>query len=203
MTNPFSPDYRIGDEERRQAIEELGTHYAEGRLTFAEYDERLDQVTAATMRSELLQMFDDLPQRKAGLVPTQVYTAEEVEQAWRSGRNIRLGIMGLTTIGGLLGISIWEWGDAAPLLFIIPTVFIMLYVMKLGPASWHTPSPRQLDRERMRQLKAEQRQQIKAIESQTAAQRAQQRAQREIRKEEINTAATEIASSVLKRLRQR
>ncbi|AZA10572.1 DUF1707 SHOCT-like domain-containing protein [Corynebacterium gerontici] len=201
MTNPYSPDYRIGDEERRQAMEELGTHYAEGRLTFAEYDERLDQITAATMRSELLQMFDDLPQRKAQIVPAQAYTAEEVDKAWRSGRNIRGGIMGLTTVGTLAVLSASP--AAAPLFFLIPAMFILLYVMKIGPASWHMPSQKQLERERMREVMAAQRQQIMAIESQAAAQRAEQRAQRKMRREEMNTAATEIASDVLKRFRQR
>ncbi|GGG79836.1 DUF1707 SHOCT-like domain-containing protein [Corynebacterium pelargi] len=201
MTNPYSPDYRIGDEERRQAMEQLGAHYAQGRLTFVEYDERVQQVAAATMRSELLQMFDDLPQHQRTIAPTQMYSLEEIEASRKSGRNIRGGIMGLSSVAVLALISGWE--QLAPLFFLIPAVYILLYVMKVGPASWHAPSPKQLERERIREITAAQREEIAALEAQAQAQKAQQRAQRKMRREEMNTAATEIASDVLKRFRQR
>ncbi|MEU5691105.1 DUF1707 domain-containing protein [Actinosynnema sp. NPDC020468] len=54
-------DIRIGDAERGQALELLGTHLGEGRLSVDEYGERSALVTAAKTRGELLALFADLP----------------------------------------------------------------------------------------------------------------------------------------------
>ena len=43
MTTPSQgPELRIGDAEREATISALGEHYAAGRLTKEEYDERSD-----------------------------------------------------------------------------------------------------------------------------------------------------------------
>ena len=42
----------------------------------------------------------------------------------------------------------------APILFLIPLIFILLYIMKVGPKSWHTAS-------RIRQAKRLQRDQLR------------------------------------------
>ena len=67
MTTPFpgQPELRIGDEEREAAVAALGEHYAAGRLTKEEYDERAERAFAARTRSQLLPLFADLP-RPAG-----------------------------------------------------------------------------------------------------------------------------------------
>lgn len=62
MTIPDSPNIRIGDSEREQAINALGEHYSAGRLDIDEYGERSAQVTAARTRSDLNAVFSDLPQ---------------------------------------------------------------------------------------------------------------------------------------------
>jgi hypothetical protein len=54
-------ELRIGDAERAAAADELGEHYAQGRLTSEEHLERLDRVMAARTRSELTPIFSDLP----------------------------------------------------------------------------------------------------------------------------------------------
>ena len=59
MTEPR--ELRIGDAERTQAAEELGEHYAQGRLTTEEHNERLDQILQARTRTELAPIFRDLP----------------------------------------------------------------------------------------------------------------------------------------------
>jgi Flp pilus assembly protein TadB len=63
MTTPFpgQPELRIGDEEREAAVAALGEHYAAGRLTKEEYDERAERAFAARTRSQLLPLFADLP----------------------------------------------------------------------------------------------------------------------------------------------
>jgi hypothetical protein len=67
MNAPFpgQPELRIGDEEREAAVAALGEHYAAGRLTKEEYDERAGRAFAARTRSQLLPLFADLP-RPAG-----------------------------------------------------------------------------------------------------------------------------------------
>ena len=52
---------RIGDAERDRAADELGEHYAQGRLTTEEHAERLDRIWAARTRGELVPLFRDLP----------------------------------------------------------------------------------------------------------------------------------------------
>lgn len=52
---------RIGDTEREQAARAIGEHFAQGRLTNDEYDERLERVWKAKTFGELRPMFSDLP----------------------------------------------------------------------------------------------------------------------------------------------
>lgn len=52
---------RIGDTERDTAISALADHYAAGRLTKDEYDERADRANAARFDDDLTPLFADLP----------------------------------------------------------------------------------------------------------------------------------------------
>jgi hypothetical protein len=54
---------RIGDTERDAAAAALGEHYAAGRLTKDEYDERIDGVWSARFHDDLRPLFADLPSR--------------------------------------------------------------------------------------------------------------------------------------------
>ena len=60
---------RIGDAERDAAATSLGEHYAAGRLTKNEYDERIDQVWAARFEDDLVPLFADLPGHGRAAVP--------------------------------------------------------------------------------------------------------------------------------------
>ncbi len=55
------PELRIGDVEREAAVTALGEHYAAGRLSKEEFDERADAAWAARTRSALWPLFADLP----------------------------------------------------------------------------------------------------------------------------------------------
>lgn len=52
---------RIGDAERDAAAADLGEHYAAGRLTLDELDERLDAVFSAKTFGQLARVMTDLP----------------------------------------------------------------------------------------------------------------------------------------------
>jgi Flp pilus assembly protein TadB len=57
----MSPEMRIGDREREAAASALGEHFAAGRITREEYDERSAVVWAARTNSDLMPVFADLP----------------------------------------------------------------------------------------------------------------------------------------------
>lgn len=63
---PGGPEMRIGDAEREAAVSALGEHYAAGRLTKDEYDERAEQAWSARTASALRPLFADLPGPHSG-----------------------------------------------------------------------------------------------------------------------------------------
>jgi hypothetical protein len=58
-------DMRVGDAERDAAANELREHFATGRLTQDELNERLDRTFAAKTRADLSGLFTDLPSSNA------------------------------------------------------------------------------------------------------------------------------------------
>jgi uncharacterized protein DUF1707 len=67
----MAPGYnvRVGDADREAVAAQLREHYADGRLTLEELNERLDQAFAAKTRDDLNTVTRDLPQaaRPGGL----------------------------------------------------------------------------------------------------------------------------------------
>ncbi|WP_336205810.1 DUF1707 SHOCT-like domain-containing protein [Nonomuraea sp. LPB2021202275-12-8] len=59
-------DLRIGDAEREQTMASLREHFAQGRLTHEELDQRLDQALAARTGRDLAQVTADLPGQQRG-----------------------------------------------------------------------------------------------------------------------------------------
>ena len=145
--NPnFQFNYRIGDTDRNDAVTALSVAFGEGRLSMDEFDRRCAAVAKAEYSPDLMALFQDLPQKPGQCqVPAQqvqnspVYTGEDIELARKRGRNVRGGLLGLSTIASLAFIVVFsEMGEnflAVLSLLIIPTVFILLYVMKVGPGA--------------------------------------------------------------------
>ena len=52
---------RVSDAERNTVAEQLATHYSDGRLDQAEFDERVSRAMAAKTRGDLDGLLDDLP----------------------------------------------------------------------------------------------------------------------------------------------
>ena len=65
------PEVRIGDAEREAAVAALGEHYAAGRLTKEEYDERAGIAWSAKTNSALWPLFADLPRPLAAPRPAR------------------------------------------------------------------------------------------------------------------------------------
>jgi hypothetical protein len=60
---------RIGDAERQSAASALGDHVSAGRLSWDEYDARVQNVYAAKTRADLAPLFRDLPPLPPGPQP--------------------------------------------------------------------------------------------------------------------------------------
>ena len=181
MTNPFS--MRLSDAERTNAVNDLAQALGEGRLSMDEFEERTDAIMEATTRRELAAVFMDIPTKAS--TELKIYSQGEVARAYQSTRKPRLATAMVGSLGLLFG-SIASFAalsgvtaalTGTGLLFLIPALWIMLYVAKVGPESWHRPSPRQIERQRMRELKAagaEERAQMRALEQAQWAERRRQ-----------------------------
>lgn len=75
---------RIGDAERDSAAEALSEHYASGRITKPEYDERLEAIWVAKFDADLRPIFADLP-GSSDMQRTSQLTNPPRQAARRSG----------------------------------------------------------------------------------------------------------------------
>jgi hypothetical protein len=67
---PDSPEIRVSDQERERAVHEIRDHFAAGRLSEEELDERVQAAYQARTNQELQNIRADLPQLPAS--PAQV-----------------------------------------------------------------------------------------------------------------------------------
>ncbi|MBC3178238.1 DUF1707 domain-containing protein [Corynebacterium lujinxingii] len=200
MSTP-NGNFRIGDQERMDAMDVLGRALGEGRLNMDEFDDRCSRVAEAQTHNDLVPLLSDLPVgRQQGVVDKRVpddavlYSQAEIMNARRSGRRMRAGTFWLGTVGSI-GLTALH-----PIfLLIIPTLFILLYVMKIGPDSWYTPSLRQLEQQRRREIRARQLE----IESARVHQQALMRAQRKSQIDELTNNALDIAQDTVNRFRKK
>ena len=74
---------RIGDDERSAAVDSLQLHHAAGRLTFAEFDDRMSRGLRARTATDLAALFVDLP-TPAAVLPTrrQITRRRPVSSVW-------------------------------------------------------------------------------------------------------------------------
>jgi Inner membrane component of T3SS, cytoplasmic domain/Domain of unknown function (DUF1707) len=86
---PSTPDViaRASDEERDEAVSELGERFAEGRLSQDTFMHRMDEALGARDRRQLDGLFTDLPRRRSGLGALSSLRAEIRERA-RRGREM-------------------------------------------------------------------------------------------------------------------
>ena len=82
---PTTPDVilRASDEERDEAVSELGERFAEGRLSHDTFMHRMDEALGARDRRQLDGLFTDLPRRRSGPGALSRLRAEIRERARR------------------------------------------------------------------------------------------------------------------------
>ena len=73
---------RIGDAERDRAIASLGEHFAAGRLTAEEFDQRTDQALQARFNADLEPLFVDLPRTAEPAVEPNSNRRPDLHLAW-------------------------------------------------------------------------------------------------------------------------
>ena len=105
----------------------LSEHYAAGRLTLEEFQERLDKVHAATTLGELARLMADLPRTNLGRLPdrrvpgpVQVPAGGSV-LAWRAAWRFWLAI-------SVVAFVIWLLGERRPVVLVggCPLALLML-----------------------------------------------------------------------------
>jgi Domain of unknown function (DUF1707) len=114
------PDLRIADADREAAAAFLREHYAQGRLTLEEFNQRLDAVFAAATQRQLSALTRDLPRAAAPSAPLPATSTadgrERVRREHQPGWRTRLGMTGVIIavltawllISGLhLGMFLW------------------------------------------------------------------------------------------------
>jgi Domain of unknown function (DUF1707) len=75
-------EVRIGDVERDRAVAALGDHFAAGRLTREEFDERIEQAMQARFDRDLRPLFADLPDS------ADLEHASPATKGWRMGASM-------------------------------------------------------------------------------------------------------------------
>ncbi|HHU68250.1 DUF1707 domain-containing protein [Corynebacterium sp.] len=195
------PNMRLSDAERSAAMSTLGRAFAEGRLTIDQYDERCQKIAEAEFHRDLDPLFSDIP-RFSGQATGQVdklYSAQEIESAYREGRNIRLGLLGLTTIGGVVGAAVAASALSFVFMALIPTMWVLLYIMKVGPKSWYVPSARAVDKQRLRELRTTEQLRAAELRLQNQEQLEALRAERRAQTAELTNKAMGFVNKALER----
>lgn len=140
---------RASDADRQQAVEDLGKHFADGRLDTDEYDQRVRRAYAATYTDEFPELFGDLPGSRRSGHPfgTGFFTVNSgalsaPDAPWRKSfgavrarpgnRGMTLPRAVLTALGILFAIGMAMVVVGVLVHLIVPIGIIALIVMLVG-----------------------------------------------------------------------
>jgi hypothetical protein len=102
---------RAADADRHQIAEQLKASLDEGRLSLAEYDDRVRQAYAARTYAELLILVADLP--KPGMSAAEV-NAKHSAELRREARRLPMALLVLWTIwGSIAAVNLVVWALVA------------------------------------------------------------------------------------------
>ena len=100
------PDLRVGDAERDSVATALREHYAQGRLSTDELDERLAAAFSATTQGQLEQVTDDLPPiESAASVPTPPGVTFPQRRPGRGAAQAATGLLAVVALLGVVAIA--------------------------------------------------------------------------------------------------
>jgi uncharacterized protein DUF1707 len=91
----------VSDGERERAARWLRRHYADGRLSLEELEQRLDRVWVARTREDLVRLFGDLPSQRVheGRKRFALFLRRSLPvhaAGWASANGLLIGIWALT-----------------------------------------------------------------------------------------------------------
>lgn len=119
-------EIRVGDAERSNALDRLGTLFADGYLDVGEFEERTGQAAVARTRGELSMLFDDLPAEPVALekrAPSEV----ELDEKLAAKRKMDTAIY-TTLIGGLAVFFVLQLGFDLDYAWVVyPVVGILVF----------------------------------------------------------------------------
>jgi hypothetical protein len=161
---PDPPDLRVSDADRDRAVEEVREHFAAGRLTNDELDERVQAAVRAHTQSELAAIRQDLP--SLPLTPAQ-------RKAALAERRTELRSQLLQEAGGgvvLVGVCAVIWASAGAHGMFWPIWVALVCLLPLIRTGWrlYGPAP---DLERVEQDLASMRGRRQRHEARQAARR--------------------------------
>ena len=132
------PGIRASDEDRSRTAAALGEHYAAGRLTLEEFQERLDKVYAATTLGELDRLMADLPGTDLSRLPER--RAPRPVQVPASGSVlVRRAVWRFWCAIGVVAFAIWLLsGASSGLWFLWVAVLLALLMLR----RWIAGDPR-------------------------------------------------------------
>ena len=131
----------------------------------------------------------------------KLYSAQEIQIARRAGQRKRAGAFWLGTFGAIGATMLFDAAALTSLanlsILIIPTLFILLYVMKVGPADWYQPSLRELEKHRREAIRAQQLE----LEQAHALEIAQRKMDRKAQIDQLTGDALDVARNTVNRFK--
>jgi len=141
LTFPAVSGYRASDQQREQAAQELREHFAVGRLTQEELDERIQQAYAARTEQQLRDLLADLPRLPASPQQRKAELAARRRQLQR--RLIQETGGGLTLL--VICVAVWLIDGAQGQFWPVWVAIVVLIPLLRNAWRLYGPEP-QLDR---------------------------------------------------------
>ncbi|TQM82738.1 uncharacterized protein DUF1707 [Saccharothrix saharensis] len=116
-------DIRIGDAEREHALELLGTHLGEGRLSVDEFGERSARVATAKTRGDLYGLFADLPAPRPRFARVEPPVPAPARRAWPV--EFRVGSAAVTAVA-IVSVVLFFLAKTPLVFLLIPAVMLLI-----------------------------------------------------------------------------
>ncbi len=132
------PHLRAGDTDREAVAAALGTHMAAGRLSLAEYDERLTRTYAAKTHGELAELTADLPATTPAAASTVSSGAAPSGASAAHPAPTACGAWGMQLAPGM---APWAWhghgrADSSWQAWLTTSVTVLAVYLAISLASW-------------------------------------------------------------------
>ncbi|WP_418153640.1 DUF1707 SHOCT-like domain-containing protein [Actinoalloteichus caeruleus] len=119
-----SPDVRIGDAERAEAVRLLGEHLSAGRLGAEDYGDRAARASSAVTRGDIARLFVDLPEPRPEFLRPPPRPRGDVEPR-RHGGTLDFGTVSTIAFCWVAGLAI-AFVVRNPVVLLLPLVVTLV-----------------------------------------------------------------------------